>query len=82
MKIGAKTGLGIAAAAALPTIGAAVFFVSGVYDIGSDHHHTKPVLAIIQGSPERSMAARADSIAVPRSARIHQRLRPSPTCKR
>src|SRR5579862_9378475 len=65
MKIGAKMGLGIAAATALVTIGATVFVLSGVYNIAADDHHTKLVLAIIQELRERSIAARADSIAVP-----------------
>lgn len=65
MKIRAKVGLGVAAAAALVTIGAAVFVASGVYNIGADDHHTKLVLAIIEELRERSIAARADSIAVP-----------------
>ncbi len=65
MKIRAKVGLGVAAAAALVTIGAAVFVASGVYNIGADDHHTKLVLAIIEELRERSIAARSDSIAVP-----------------
>lgn len=65
MKIRAKMGLGVAAAAALVAIGAAVFVVSGVYNIGADDHHTKLVLAIIEELRERSIAARSDSIAVP-----------------
>ena len=62
MKISANPGLGIAAG---HPIGAAVFVLSGVYNIGADAHHTKPVLALIKELRERSIAARADSITVP-----------------
>jgi mono/diheme cytochrome c family protein len=66
MKIAAQLGIGIAVAAALAAIGAAVFILSGFYNIGADDHHTNLVLAIIEELRERSIAARADSIAVPR----------------
>jgi hypothetical protein len=52
-------GMGIAATAALVAIGAAVFIVSGVSNIGADDHHTKLVLAVIEELRERSIAARA-----------------------
>ena len=48
MKIAAQLGIGIAAAAALAAIGAAVFVLSGFYNIGADDHHTNLVLAIIE----------------------------------
>jgi mono/diheme cytochrome c family protein len=65
MKVATQMGMGIAAAAALVAIGAAMFIVSGVYNIGADDHHTKLVLAVIEELRERSIAARADSITVP-----------------
>ena len=46
-------------------IGAAVFVGSGVYNIGADDHHTKPVLAIIEQLRDRSIAVRARAIDVP-----------------
>jgi mono/diheme cytochrome c family protein len=38
--------------------GAVLFVESGVYNIGADDHHTKPVLAIIEQLRERSIAVR------------------------
>jgi mono/diheme cytochrome c family protein len=55
--------------------GAAAFVTSGVYNIGADDHHTKPVFAIIQQLRERSIEVRARSLTVPNledSARIKQ----------
>jgi mono/diheme cytochrome c family protein len=46
-------------------IGVVVFINSGIYDIGADDHHTKPVTAMIETLRERSISARADSIEVP-----------------
>jgi mono/diheme cytochrome c family protein len=59
-------GLGIVLTVAASTLGVAVFIGSGVYNIGADDHHTKPVLAIIETLRERSIGARAAAIAVPR----------------
>ncbi len=61
----AQAGLGVAAAIAGLTIGAAVFVGSGAYDIGADDHHTKLVLAIIEELRERSISLRSGSIDVP-----------------
>lgn len=58
-------GLGIIVTLAALSIGAAVFIGSGVYNIGADDHHTKPVLAIIETLRERSIGVRAASIAAP-----------------
>ena len=66
MKVAASVGLGIAASLAASVIGAAVFVGSGMYNIGADDHHTKPVLAIIETLRDRSIGVRAASIAVPR----------------
>ena len=66
MKAVLQIGLGIAAAIAASTIGAAIFIGTGVYDIGADDHHTRLVLVIIETLRERSISARADSIEVPR----------------
>jgi len=66
MKVATSMGLGIVFTLAAFTLGAAVFIGSGVYDIGADDHHTKPVLAIIETLRERSIAVRAAAIAVPR----------------
>jgi mono/diheme cytochrome c family protein len=66
MKVAAYVGLGIVMSLAASAIGAAVFIGSGVYNIGADDHHTKPVLAIIETLRERSIGVRVASIAVPR----------------
>ena len=59
-----KIGLTTIAALAVGVIGATLFIESGYYNIGADDHHTKPVLALIQELRERSIGARADTIAL------------------
>jgi mono/diheme cytochrome c family protein len=59
-------GLGIVLTVAASILGVAVFVGSGLYNIGADDHHSKPVLAIIETLRERSIGARAAAIAVPR----------------
>ena len=68
MKVAAYVGLGIATTLAASVIGAAVFVGSGMYNIGADDHHTRPVLAIIETLRDRSIGIRAASIAVPQLA--------------
>jgi mono/diheme cytochrome c family protein len=66
MKNATKTSLVTAVTLAAFAIGGgAVFVGSGVYDIGADDHHTKPVLALIERLRERSIEARARTIDVP-----------------
>jgi mono/diheme cytochrome c family protein len=65
MKVAASVGLGIATSLAASVIGAAVFVGSGMYNIGADDHHSKPVWAIIETLRDRSIGVRAASIAVP-----------------
>jgi len=60
-----SVGLAVASTLGVLVIGAAVFVGSGVYNIGADDHHTKIVLSIIEQLRERSIAARARTIAVP-----------------
>ena len=57
-----KVALIVGAVALLLAAGAALFIESGVYNIGADDHHTKPVLAIIEQLRERSIAVRSRSI--------------------
>ncbi|EIM00599.1 DUF4440 domain-containing protein [Rhodanobacter thiooxydans] len=45
--------------------GVGVFVVSGVYNIGADAHHTKPVYALMQALRERSIAHHAKDVVVP-----------------
>jgi mono/diheme cytochrome c family protein len=59
-------GLGIVLTVAASILGVAVFVGSGLYNIGADDHHSRPVLAIIETLRERSIGARAAAIAVPR----------------
>ncbi len=46
-------------------IGAVAFVYSGLYNIGADDHHTKPVFAIMQTLREHSIHARSKDLAVP-----------------
>jgi mono/diheme cytochrome c family protein len=57
-----KAALMLGAALLLLAGGAVLFIESGVYNIGADDHHTKPVLAIIEQLRERSIAVRARAI--------------------
>jgi mono/diheme cytochrome c family protein len=66
MKISKEVGVGIAATIALILVGVVAFVGSGVYDIGADDHDTTVVLVVIQTLRERSIAARAGAIGVPR----------------
>jgi len=45
--------------------GVAAFVWSGVYNIGADAHHTKPVLALMQALRERSIEHHAENIVLP-----------------
>jgi mono/diheme cytochrome c family protein len=55
-------GLILVGALAILALGGVAFIGSGVYNIGADDHHTKPVLAIIEQLRDRSIAARSNSI--------------------
>ena len=46
-------------------IGAGVFAWAGVYNIGADDAHTKPVYAMLQMARERSITARANKLHPP-----------------
>lgn len=46
-------------------IGAGAFVYSGIYNIGADDHHTKPVFAMLQTLRDRSIHIRSDNIKVP-----------------
>src|SRR3546814_3670970 len=46
-------------------IGAGAFVYSGLYNIGADDHHTKPVFAVMQTLREQSIHARSKDIVVP-----------------
>jgi len=57
--------LGVVMTISILAFGTVVFIGSGVYDIGADDHHTKPVLAAIETLRERSIGSRSAAIAVP-----------------
>jgi mono/diheme cytochrome c family protein len=61
----AKLGVAVVGLLALMAAGGALFVGSGVYNIGADDHHTKPVLALIERLRERSIEVRARTIDVP-----------------
>ncbi len=46
-------------------IGAGAFVYSGIYNIGADDHHTKPVFAVMQALRENSIHAHSKDIVVP-----------------
>ncbi|HOZ25762.1 MAG TPA: c-type cytochrome [Hyphomonadaceae bacterium] len=46
-------------------VGAGTFVYSGIYNIGADDHHTKPVFAVMQTLREQSIHARSKHITVP-----------------
>ena len=50
---------------AILAAGAGGFVYSGIYDIGADDHHTRPVFAALQTLRERSIHRRAADIKVP-----------------
>ncbi|HKV65778.1 MAG TPA: c-type cytochrome [Rhodanobacteraceae bacterium] len=51
--------------AAVIAIGLSAFVYSGIYNIGADDHHTRPVFAILQTLRNRSIHERSDNIKVP-----------------
>jgi mono/diheme cytochrome c family protein len=46
-------------------LAAGAFVCSGIYNIGADDHHTKPVYALMQTLRERSIERHAKNLAVP-----------------
>ncbi len=55
----------ILAALVILAAAAGVYIYSGVYDIGADHHHTRPVAAVLQVLRTRSIEAHSGDIKVP-----------------
>lgn len=56
--------LAVCVVGAVPS-GMALFVALGVYDIGADAPHTKPVLWLIRQFRDRSIAARASQVTAP-----------------
>lgn len=50
---------------ALGAAGVGAFVYSGIYDIGADDPHTRPVFSLLQTLRERSIAVRVRSVQVP-----------------
>ncbi len=46
-------------------LGAGIFVYSGLYNIGADDHHTKPVFTVLQTLRDRSIHLRSEDIKVP-----------------
>jgi ketosteroid isomerase-like protein/mono/diheme cytochrome c family protein len=55
----------VAAVLAILAAGAGVFIYSGLYNIGADDPHTRPVFALLQTLRDRSIQMRSRDIAVP-----------------
>lgn len=60
-----KSLLGMGALSGVALLAAAGFVWSGVYNIGADDLHTRPVHALMQTMRERSIQARASKLKVP-----------------
>ncbi len=60
-----KTLLSLSALSIIAVLAAAGFVWSGVYNIGADDLHTRPVHALMQTMRERSIAVRAGKLQVP-----------------
>lgn len=46
-------------------LGAGAFVYSGIYNVGADDHHAKPVFVVLQTLRNRSIHLRSEDIAVP-----------------
>ena len=57
--------LALATLLAIAGAAAAAFVYSGLYDVGADNHHSRPVSAIMQTLRERSIRTRSNQIHVP-----------------
>ncbi|WP_147652667.1 c-type cytochrome [Vulcaniibacterium gelatinicum] len=60
-----KTLLAVGLLAGIPALGVAGFVWSGIYDVGADTPHTRPVYALLQTARDRSIEARAGKLQVP-----------------
>jgi ketosteroid isomerase-like protein/mono/diheme cytochrome c family protein len=55
----------VVAVLAILAAGAGVFVYSGIYNIGADDHHTKPVFTVLQALRDRSIHLRSAELTVP-----------------
>ena len=58
-------GITVAVVLGVLAVGAGAFVYSGVYNIGADDHHTKPVFALLHTLRERSIQARSADLKMP-----------------
>ncbi|GAB2544237.1 hypothetical protein GCM10027065_14710 [Rhodanobacter koreensis] len=54
-----------AAMAVIGIVGVGAFVYSGIYNIGADDHHTRPVYALMQTLRERSIESHSKDLALP-----------------
>ena len=60
-----RAGFALAGVLAVIALAGGGFIASGLYNIGADDHHTAAVLALLTSLRERSIAVRADALALP-----------------
>ena len=53
------------AVAVIGIVGVGAFVYSGIYNIGADDHHTRPVYALMQTLRQRSIESRSRALTVP-----------------
>ncbi|NUO71316.1 MAG: cytochrome c [Frateuria sp.] len=61
-------GVALVVLLAILVAGGVAFVYSGIYDIGADNHHSRPVATIMQTLRERSIHARSHDIKLPNLA--------------
>ncbi|QQP97224.1 c-type cytochrome [Lysobacter enzymogenes] len=70
-----RTGLRLGGAAVAAGAAGAALLWSGVYDVGADAAHTRPVYALLEYARERSVAVRAGALTVPAGLDDAERVR-------
>jgi mono/diheme cytochrome c family protein len=65
MRTSVIVGVSVLGTLAAGALAAAGFVSSGLYNIGADDHHTKPVFAVIEHLRERSIDVRSRELTVP-----------------
>lgn len=70
-----RTGLRLGGAAVAAGAAGAALLWSGVYDVGADAAHTRPVYALLEYARERSVAVRARELTVPAGLDDAERVR-------
>lgn len=70
-----RTGLWLGGAALVAGAAGVAALWSGVYDVGADAPHTRPVYAVLEYARERSIAVRAGGLSVPENLDDAERVR-------